>query len=330
VDHLQSIRAFISVAELGSYMRAADSMLLSRANISRLVTDLEARLHTRLLNRTTRSVSLTEAGKIYLQRARQIVDDIQHLDQAITTRNSEPSGILRIAASLSLEAQVLVNAVRTYLARYPKVRPHLSLVDDSIDSSEEGFDIGVALGVTNARAVTQQVGSCRRVACATPAYLKTYGTPIHPSQLPEHSCLSISGSSESAHDSVEFMGSVGKVQVRLANVLMTNNPPMLRQFALRGMGIAILPGYLVESDIMQGHLVRVLASYRLPRFELKVSYLRLRSANGKIRSFVDHLMGHFDREWKEMASEEQSGRIGPSATQPTLLENEPEALCSLC
>jgi DNA-binding transcriptional LysR family regulator len=305
-------------------------MLLSRANISRLVTDLEARLDTRLLNRTTRSVSLTEAGKIYLQRARQIVDDIQHLDQTITTRDSEPSGILRVAASISLEAQVLVNAVRTYMARYPKVRPHLSLVDDSIESLEEGFDIGIALGTTNARAITQQVANCRQVACATHAYLKAYGTPIHPSQLADHSCLSVNGSSESTHDSVEFMGSVGKVQVKPANVLMTNHPSMLRQFALRGMGIALLPGYLVERDIMRGDLVLVLASFRLPRFELNVSYLRHRSANGKISSFVDHLMGHFNREWKGMVSEEQSGRLRPSATQSMLLENEPEELCSLC
>jgi DNA-binding transcriptional LysR family regulator len=106
-------------------------------------------------------------------------------------------------------------------------------------------------------------------------------------------------------------------------------PPMLRQFALLGMEIAILPGHLVESEIMQGGLVQVLASYRLPRFELMVSYLRHRSVKGKIRSFIDHLTGHFDREWKGMVSEEQSGRIGPSAAQAMLLEDEPDALCSL-
>jgi DNA-binding transcriptional LysR family regulator len=288
-------------------MRAADSMSLSRGNITRLVKELESRLGARLLNRTTRSQSLTEAGKIYLHRARQIADDIQHLEQSIITSNAEPSGVLRIAASICLDAKVLANAVRTYIAQYPKVRPHLSLLDDSVDPIEEEFDIGIALEATGDRVITHRLASCRLVACATPAYLKKHGAPIHPSQLAEHSCLSISESSGSVHDLVVFTGSAGEVQVRPANVLVTNNFPMMREFVLRGMGIAFIPLYLVAGDFMQGDLAQILTCYRLPLFEIKVSYPRHRAVNGKLRSFVDHLISFFDRECKEIILELPGG-----------------------
>jgi DNA-binding transcriptional LysR family regulator len=305
LDTLQSIRAFILVAELGSFKRAADSMSLSRANITRRVKDLESRLGTRLLNRTTRSQSLTEAGKIYLQRTRKIVDDIQHLEQSTITNNADLSGVLRIAASISLDAEVLANAVRTYIARYPKVRPHLSLFDDSVAPTEEEFDIGIALEATGDRVITHRLASCRLVACATPAYLKKHGAPIHPSQLAEHPCLSISASSGSVHDLVVFTSYAGEIQVRPASVLVTNNFSMMRQFVLRGMGIAFIPLYLVAGDLMQGDLTQILTCYRLPLFEIKARYPRHHAVNGKIRSFVDHLMSVFDHEWKETILEVQ-------------------------
>jgi DNA-binding transcriptional LysR family regulator len=325
MDHLRSMRAFVSVADFGSFGRAADSMVLSKAAISRLVAHLEARLGTRLLNRTTRRISLTEAGRFYLERARQILVELQDLEQSVTTGNVEPNGRLRIAASVSLDQEALAAALRTYIKRYPKVVPHLSLVDRAVDLADEGLDIGIAVKTAGTGTVTQSLASVRPVMCATSAYLSMHGVPMHPVELTEHSCLGISSESE---DDWVFTGTGGTVRARPTQVVATNNPQMLRQLALRGMGIAILPDYLVASDVMRGDLVQVLPKYRLPLLEISASYPRHRSLNGKVRTFVDRLVEHFDR-----TLDEPLVSMRQDASTPTAKPAEAESgrtLDSLC
>ncbi|MEK6298048.1 MAG: LysR family transcriptional regulator, partial [Paraburkholderia tropica] len=143
MDHLQSMRVFVKVADLGSFARAASAMDISNAVATRHVADLEGRLGTRLLNRTTRSLSLTESGQVYLERARQILDELEDVEQMVVARNHEPVGTLRIVAPVVFGLHNLAPVLQTYTQRYPQVIPDVTLVDRQVDLVEEGFDLGV-------------------------------------------------------------------------------------------------------------------------------------------------------------------------------------------
>src|SRR5579859_6780470 len=145
MDHLQSMRVFVKVADLGSFPRAASAMDISNAVATRHVADLEGRLGTRLLNRTTRSLSLTESGQVYLERARQILDELEDVEQMVVARNHEPVGTLRIVAPVVFGLHNLAPLLQSYIERHPKVVPDLTLVDRGVDLVEEGFDVGVVV-----------------------------------------------------------------------------------------------------------------------------------------------------------------------------------------
>ncbi|TDV37306.1 LysR family transcriptional regulator [Paraburkholderia caballeronis] len=295
MDHLQSMRVFVKVADLGSFARAASAMDISNAVATRHIADLESRLGTRLLNRTTRSLSLTESGQVYLERARQILDELEDVEQMVVARNHEPVGTLRIVAPVVFGLHNLAPVLQTYTERYPQVIPDVTLVDRQVDLVEEGFDLGVvaARQMRSASIVTRRLTTGCMTVCATPAYLEKHGTPTRPEQLMEHPCLSLP--SEYWGDERVFTGPDGEIRVRPSNVIVANNTEMLRQFALLGMGIAILPSYLIGRDMTRGRLVRLLGDYRLPQVEINIAYPSRRHLPAKVRTFIDHLVEHFSQ-----------------------------------
>lgn len=315
MDHLQSMRVFVRVADLGSFARAASAMDISNAVATRHVADLEGRLGTRLLNRTTRSLSLTESGQVYLERARQILDELEDVEQMVVARNHEPVGTLRIVAPVVFGLHNLAPVLQTYTQRYPQVIPDVTLVDRQVDLVEEGFDLGVvaARQMRSASIVTRRLTTGCMTVCATPAYLETHGTPTRPEQLMEHPCLSLP--SEYWGDERVFTGPDGEIRVRPSNVIVANNTEMLRQFALLGMGIAILPSYLIGRDIERGRLVRLLGDYRLPQVEINVAYPSRRHLPAKVRTFIDHLVEHFSQTPNSQLGEQwvKDGMARPSA-----------------
>jgi DNA-binding transcriptional LysR family regulator len=262
---------------------------------TRHIADLEGRLGTRLLNRTTRSLSLTESGQVYLERARQILDELEDVEQMVVARNHEPVGTLRIVAPVVFGLHNLAPVLQTYMQRFPKVVPDLTLVDRSVDLVEEGFDVGIVIAqkVRSASIVTRRLTTGCMIVCATPAYLEKHGTPMRPEELLDHACLSLP--TEYWGDERVFTGPEGEVRVRPSNVIVANNTEMLRQFALLNMGIAILPSYLIGSDATRGNLVRVLADYRLPQVEINIGYPSRRHLPAKVRTFIDHLVEHFSQ-----------------------------------
>jgi DNA-binding transcriptional LysR family regulator len=295
MDHLQSMRVFIKVADLGSFARAAGAMEISNAIATRHIAELEGRLGARLLHRTTRSLSLTESGQVYLERARQILDDLEDVEQMVAARNREPVGTLRIVAPVVLGLHNLAPLMQTYTERYPKVVPDLTLVDRQVDLVDEGFDVGIVLAglMCGASLVTRRLTTGCMTVCATPSYLEKHGVPTRPEHLLEHPCLSLPP--EFGGDERVFGGPEGEVRVRPANVIVANNTELLRQFALLSMGVAILPSYLIGTDMTRGKLVRLLADYRLPKVEINVGYPSRRHLPAKVRTFIDHLVEHFDR-----------------------------------
>jgi DNA-binding transcriptional LysR family regulator len=293
MNQLQSMRVFVKVADLGSFVRAASVMELSTAVVTRHVADLEARLGTRLLNRTTRRLSLTESGTTYLERVRHILDDLEGVEQMVVARNHEAVGTLRIVAPVVFGLHSLAPVVQSYAERYPEVKPDVTLADRHVDLVDEGFDVGimVARQMRGASIVTRRLTTGYLTVCATPAYLEQHGTPVHPEDLLRHSCLS--RAAEQGGDERVFTGPEGEVRVRPSNAIAANNTEMLRQFALLGMGVAILPSYLIGRDLASGRLVPLLGAYRLPQIEITIAYPSRLHLPAKVRTFIDHLVEHF-------------------------------------
>ncbi|TAM00977.1 MAG: LysR family transcriptional regulator [Paraburkholderia sp.] len=293
MDHLQSIRLFVKVADLGSFARAADAMDISKAIATRHIADLEGQLGTRLLNRTTRKLSLTEPGEVYLERVRPILQELEDAEQVIMARNHEPVGTLRIAAPVVFGLYNLALALRTYTQRYPKVVPDLTLVDRPVDLVDERFDLAIVITrrMSSTSIVTRRLTTGCMTVCAAPVYIEQYGAPTHPAQLAEHQCLSLPD--EYSGTELAFVNAQGTVHVRPSKVIVANNTAILRQFALLGMGVAVLPSYLVDVDIRGGNLVRLMTDHQLPRFEIKVAYPSRRHLSAKVRTFIDHLIAHF-------------------------------------
>ncbi len=322
MDHLQSMRVFVKVSDLGSFARAASAMDISNAVATRHVADLEGRLGTRLLNRTTRSLSLTESGQVYLERARQILDELEDVEQMVVARNHEPVGTLRIVAPVVFGLHNLAPVLHAYTQRYPKVIPDVTLVDRQVDLVEEGFDVGIVVArqMRSASIVTRRLTTGCLNVCATPAYLEKHGVPTRPEHLLEHPCLSLP--SEYWGDERVFTGPDGEVRVRPANVIIANNTEMLRQFALLGMGVAILPSYLIGNDMARNRLVRLLGDYRLPQIEIYVGYPSRRHLPAKVRTFIDHLVEHFslanDSQAAELRAKGSAARPAVAAAQARL------------
>jgi DNA-binding transcriptional LysR family regulator len=293
MDHLQSMRVFIKVADLGSFAKAATQLDVSNAVVTRHVADLESKLGTRLLNRTTRSLSLTESGHVYLEKVRGIIQELEDVEQMVLERTHEPVGTLRIAAPVVFGLHNLAPVLNSYITKYPQVVPDVSLVDRDVDLVEEGFDVGVLIArfVRSASIVSRRLAAGCMVVCAAPDYLAQHGTLRHPEQLLEHPHLSLS--SEFWGGERVFAGPQGEVRVRPHNLMLTNNTEMLRQMTLHGLGISILPSYLVGRDMALGKLVRLLPDFKLPPVEVNIAYPSRRHLPAKVRTFIDHLVDHF-------------------------------------
>lgn len=294
MDRLQSMRVFIKVAELGSFCKAAIALEMGNSVVTRHIAELERSLGARLLNRTTRSLSLTESGQVYLERATQILDDLDELEHSLVARNHEPVGTLRIVAPVVFGLNNLAPALHAYAQRYPRVVPNVTLVDREVNMVEEGFDVGIVIAerVRSASVVMRRLTSGCIAVCATPGYLERHGVPQRQEQLLEHQCLSLPA--DQGGDAYIFTAPGGEaVRVRPTNVAFANNAEMLRQLALLGHGIAILPSYLIERDIASGRLVSLLPEYQLPCVDVHIAYPSRHYLPAKVRTFIDHLIEQF-------------------------------------
>lgn len=317
MDQLQSMRVFVKVADQGSFARAATQLDMSNAVVTRHVADLEGRLGTRLMNRTTRSLSLTEAGQVYLERAKQILEELDDAEQMVLERTQEPVGTLRIVAPVVFGIHNFGQVLRDYTRRYPRVVPDITLVDRSVDLVEEGFDVGIAIArnIRSASVVSRRLTTGALVVCASPAYLDVSGAAEHPAALARHACLTLNPSV--AGDEYLFEGPDGQTRVRPASVLLANNTEMLRQFALQGLGIAILPSYLVDKDLARGALVRLLPEYQLAPIDIHVVYPSRRYMPAKLRTFIDHLVEHFVQTSSEVVPEKWLNDAGVQSLAAT-------------
>ena len=293
------MRVFLRVAENNSFSRAAVSLDLSNAAVTRYIALLEAHLNTRLLNRTTRSLSLTEAGQAYLRGCRQMLDLMETIDSSVGRGTSEPNGTLKLVAASSFSHVELSPLVKRYCERYPKVRLDLQLLHRSVDLVESGFDVGIlaARQVSASTLVMRPLASLRSVAVASPAWVERHGEPVTPAQL--SACGMLAPSRDVHAGEWCFVDAHGEEQVVSVPALCTvNDLVMLRELARVQMGVAILPAAYVKDDLESGALVQVLGGYEIRGGvkELALVYPGRRHMSPKARAFIDLAIEHFQSE----------------------------------
>jgi DNA-binding transcriptional LysR family regulator len=301
MNQIYAMRVFVRVAETQSFRRAAQQLKVSNALVTRSIATLEAHLHARLINRTTRNLSLTEAGTHYLEGCRGLLEELDHLEGSVAGTEREPGGTLRVVATGALSAQALTQLLDGYRRRFPKVRIRLTLAERLPHLIEDGYDVGLFIAgpvAGGASADTDSVelsfATQRLVPCAAPSYLAAREEPRHPDHLALHSCIATP--SEQRGPTVwHFIESDGDAQpVTLDPSYVVNSPLLVRLAAIAGMGVAVLPEPLVADDFATGALKRIMQDYTVDESQAKVSlvYPRRRHLPAKTRAFVDYTLEH--------------------------------------
>ncbi|MEI6354545.1 MAG: LysR family transcriptional regulator [Methylococcus sp.] len=306
MDKLTSMLVFTKVAKAGSFAAAAKELGLSRAMATKHVMQLENGLGIRLLNRTTRHLNLTEVGAVYLERCRQILDDMEEMELAVTRLQTEPRGLLKVSATPFFGSYHLIPAISAYMEVYPDVHVDLTLQTSYVDLIEEGFDLAIQLDdLQDSSLIARSLGTSQRVVCGSPAYFKKFGTPKSPEELRNHNCLV--NLSLAPRDQWQFNIPGGETMtIKVQGTLQANVADALRIAALSGLGLVILPTYMVGQDIRKSRLQAILTEYVPAPLEIHAVYPHRKHLSAKVRTFVDFLHDRFHPKpyWEEWAQDQ--------------------------
>jgi DNA-binding transcriptional LysR family regulator len=284
MDRLAAMEAFARVAETGSFSAAARLLRLSKSQVSRQVGQLEAELGVRLLQRTTRSLSLTEAGRGYYDRVAQILAQVEEAELSVSRLQTAPRGRLRVSAPISFSILRLAPALPEFHALYPEILIDLSLNDRIVDLLDGEFDMAIRVGrLADSSLIARRLAPLTRFVCASPAYLAAHGAPLRPADLKGHAVLCYSNA-----DRLEEWRFIGE-SVAVKGALCANNGDLLRSAALAGMGIADLPDFLVGEDVAAGRLVSLLDGFIAQDGAVHAVYPHSRHLSPKVRVFIDFL-----------------------------------------
>ncbi len=298
MDRFDAIAAFVKVVETGSFARAAERLDVSVSSVSRHVTDLEAHLDARLLNRTTRRLSLTETGRAFHERCVQLLADLAEAEESAGAGSVTPRGTLRISCSVTFGERHVAPAVAQFMTRYAETRFDVELSDRSVDLVDEGFDAAVRIGAIGGQnLVGRRVGATQLVCCASPAYLARRGEPRAPEDLATHACLLYEYAPQ--RDTWVFVDQSGiERRVRVTGPVHSNNGAFAAALARAGVGIAYEPDFIVGADLRAGALVPILRAFAPPPSPIHVVYASRRHLSAKVRAFADFLAERFAKpEW---------------------------------
>jgi DNA-binding transcriptional LysR family regulator len=290
MDVLNSMLVYVAIVEQGSLVRAAESLGTSGAAVSRQIAALEDHVGARLLNRTTRRMSVTDAGQEYFNRAKQILSDVAEAEALAGESAAQPTGLLRISAPLSYGVNRLSRWIPDFMAAYPRLRLDLDLTDRHVDLATDGIDVAVriALRPAETNVIARKITTVHRVVCAAPAYLARRGRPLQPSDLAEHDTLSFSQLSTGDHWA--FRDASGRqAHVRLRPTLRASSGDMLCELAARGAGIVNEPDFMVAPHIATGALEPILTDWNSESFNVYALYLSRKFLSAKVRVFIDYL-----------------------------------------
>jgi DNA-binding transcriptional LysR family regulator len=294
MDRFQSLRAFVAVVNAGSFARAAERLGLSRAMMSKHVQQLEDRLGARLLQRTTRRLSLTEAGRAFHARAERLLADLEEAETAVASEGAAPRGTLRISAPVSFGARWVAPALAEFLAAHDGLAGELVLNDRIVDLVEEGFDLAIRIArLTDSSLIARRLAVSRFALVAAPGYLARAGAPRAPADLAKHNCLGYAYAATG--DTWKFVrqGGGASASVRVRGTLTANNGDALAAAARQGLGVAVLPTFQVGDDLRQGTLTCLLEGWEPEALGVHAVYPQNRHLSAKVRAFVDFLAERF-------------------------------------
>jgi DNA-binding transcriptional LysR family regulator len=286
MDQLAALQTFVRVVEAGSFVKAATQLGISTTSVSRLVVELESHLRTRLLQRTTRRLSLTAVGSEYFARAQQILGALEEADALAGAESMRPAGTLRVSAPVAFGTLHMPPLLAEFRATYPEVRVDIALADRVVDLVDEGFDVAIRIAAHLApNLVARRLCTIRMVLCAAPAYLRTRGTPRAPADLAQHACLLYTLTQPP--DIWKFAGPRGAVTATVDGPLHSNNGELLRRAAIAGSGIVQLPTFMIGDDLGAKRLLPLLPRFTLAPLAAHAVYPTRRHLPAKVRAFVD-------------------------------------------
>jgi DNA-binding transcriptional LysR family regulator len=296
MEHLPEMMTFAKVVETKSFSAAAAELKTSKSLVSKQVSNLERALGVRLLNRTTRRMSVTEIGAAYYEHCARIAQEIDAAAETVTQLQAEPRGVLRITSPVIFASLHLAPAMQTFLQRHEKVEIELNASDRIVDIVDEGYDLAIRItDHPSPTMVARKIAPVRWVTCASPEYLARRGAPRTPQELLNHDCLVYHGI-PAPHSGWRYM--IGNKEVSLdvstSSRCRVNNSEALIQLALGGMGIVLFPTYILGPLLKSGRLKEILPdSIANPGMGLYATYQPNRYMQPKVRAFIDHLMEHF-------------------------------------
>lgn len=292
MDRFQAVNTFAKVVELGSFARAAERLAQSTSAVSRQVSELEAHLNVRLLNRTTRRISLTEAGQGFYEHSVQLLADLDDAEASVRVAAAEPKGTLRLTCGVSFGTRYLAPVLAEFSALHPDLLLDLDLSDRVVDLVDERFDVAIRIGHIGSQGmVSKRLGWTQIVCCASPAYLAQHTNAIRePADLAQHECLSYTN--VGMPNTWQFDakdGGQSRIAVRVTPRHRANNGQMLASLAVQGLGVVYEPDFIVAEEIRDGQLMPLLREYLPPRSPIAAVYPSRRHLSAKVRSFVDFL-----------------------------------------
>jgi len=290
MNELSNLRMFVRVVDEGSFSAAARAIGIAPSSISRQVSQLEGELGARLFHRTTRKQSLTETGEIYYQHAHRIVADLDAAQFAVNRLTDTPSGTMHVTIEADFAVAFIAPILPDFLDRYPDVNVRISMTSEAMDLVEGGLDLAVRIGhLEDSSLVARKLGQSHSLLCASPTYLATHGTPIHPSELSTHTCLSFRIKPGKNH--WHFRMPAEEVDVSITGRVNANSLSFLRSMAVAGRGIIMVPKWMVRDDLTHGLLVPVLSDISRDPVGTPINavFAHNRHLAPKVRAFVDFL-----------------------------------------
>jgi len=316
-DLVHGMLVFSKVVQAGSLTAAARELGVSTAVVSRTLAALEARLGVRLVNRTTRSLHLTDEGADYYETCQRILTEIEEADAAVSARRVEPQGLLRVALPASFGHNHIAPLIPRFAERYPKIELALSLSDRAVNVIEEGFDLAIRIAeLKDSSLAARKLAPNRRVVCASPAYLRQHGEPRTPQDLAQHNCL-IATWEQGMAMTWEYKSPVGKRgSVRVTGRYACDNWEVLREWAVAGLGVALKSTWDVRKHLEDGSLVPLLPGYEFgTEVGIYAVYPHRRHLPAKTRVFIDFLAESFGPEpyWDQPVGDPPAARIKAAA-----------------
>lgn len=302
MDKFEAIKVFVRIVEAGSFAAAAEGLGISTTATSRHLAQLEAHLGTRLLQRSTRRLSLTESGRIFHERSVQLLADLAEAEETASASPVSLRGVLRLTAPIGFGLSHLAPAIAEYSPLHPELTLELSLSDHLVDLIGEGLDLAIRIGRPGSQnVVARRLGSATMVLCAAPSYLARHGYPERPEELGAHDCLIYSLVREPGVWA--FRRGEESVEARISGKVHANNGDLLAELAIRGQGITLAPDFIVRAALADGRLVALLPDWQSVKLDILAVYPTRRHLSAAVRSFADHLAGYLARNCAQSSSE---------------------------